>query len=160
MFAIFRRMGAESRNPEDIYFTMLIQGVSARLFVLRSSACVTGAIISSGSTFLPASGTLYVGVTGFFDRRIHQHKYDTIEDFTRKYQVHRLVYYESYQDALAGPCRELGAGKSGFRDSPSQKLPESASRNTHPRDFSTPRPSARKRGTSLRRCARNDKWVG
>ncbi len=47
-------MSAESRNPEDIYFTMLIQGVSARLFVLRSSACVTGAIISSGSTFLPA----------------------------------------------------------------------------------------------------------
>ena len=52
------------------------------------------------------SGTLYVGVTGFFDRRIRQHKYDTIEGFTRKYQVHRLVYYESYQDALAAISRE------------------------------------------------------
>ena len=32
------------------------------------------------------SGTLYVGLTGFFNRRIYQHKYDTIEGFTRKYQ--------------------------------------------------------------------------
>ncbi|HEX5434800.1 MAG TPA: GIY-YIG nuclease family protein, partial [Candidatus Angelobacter sp.] len=28
------------------------------------------------------SGTLYVGLTGFFERRIYQHKYDTIEGFT------------------------------------------------------------------------------
>jgi hypothetical protein len=30
MFAISRRMGAESRNPEDVHSAMLIQGVSAR----------------------------------------------------------------------------------------------------------------------------------
>ncbi len=30
MFAISRRMGAESRNPEDVYSAMLIQGVSTR----------------------------------------------------------------------------------------------------------------------------------
>ncbi|HWX55004.1 MAG TPA: GIY-YIG nuclease family protein [Verrucomicrobiae bacterium] len=52
------------------------------------------------------TGTLYVGVTGFFDKRIHQHKYDTIEGFTKKYQVHRLVYYESYQDVLVAISRE------------------------------------------------------
>jgi putative endonuclease len=38
-----------------------------------------------------------VGLTGFFERRIYQHKYDTIEGFTRKYQCHRLVHYESFQ---------------------------------------------------------------
>src|SRR5262249_29911347 len=43
------------------------------------------------------TGTLYVGVTGFIDDRIAQHKIDSIEGFTKKYQVHRLVYYESYQ---------------------------------------------------------------
>ncbi len=43
------------------------------------------------------SGTLYVGITGFFEQRIHQHKYDSIEGFTKKYQCHRLVYYDSYQ---------------------------------------------------------------
>jgi predicted GIY-YIG superfamily endonuclease len=36
------------------------------------------------------SGTLYAGITGFFERRIHQHKYDSIEGFTKKYQVQRL----------------------------------------------------------------------
>jgi putative endonuclease len=41
------------------------------------------------------TGTLYVGITGYFDRRIMQHKMDTIEGFTKKYQVHRLVYYET-----------------------------------------------------------------
>jgi putative endonuclease len=38
------------------------------------------------------TGTLYVGITGYFDRRIMQHKMDTIEGFTKKYKVHRLVY--------------------------------------------------------------------
>jgi putative endonuclease len=52
------------------------------------------------------TGTLYVGVTGFFDKRIHQHKYDTIEGFTKKYQVHRLVYYESFQEAVVAINRE------------------------------------------------------
>jgi putative endonuclease len=42
----------------------------------------------------------------FFERRIHQHKYDSIEGFTKKYHVHRLVYYESYQDVQAAIARE------------------------------------------------------
>jgi putative endonuclease len=52
------------------------------------------------------SGTLYVGITGFFEQRIHQHKYDSIEGFTKKYQVHRLVYYESYQEVQVAIARE------------------------------------------------------
>jgi putative endonuclease len=52
------------------------------------------------------SGTLYVSLTGFFERRIHQHKYEMIEGFTRKYQCHRLVYYESYQDVQVAIARE------------------------------------------------------
>lgn len=31
------------------------------------------------------SSTLYVGITGFFEQRIHQHKYDSIEGFTKRY---------------------------------------------------------------------------
>ena len=52
------------------------------------------------------SGTLYVGITGYLNRRITQHKIDTIECFTKKYQCHRLVYYESYQDVLVAIARE------------------------------------------------------
>ena len=52
------------------------------------------------------TGTLYTGITGFFTSRILQHKYDTIEGFTRKYQCHRLVYYESHQDVEVAIGRE------------------------------------------------------
>jgi putative endonuclease len=52
------------------------------------------------------SGTLYTGITGFFEQRILQHKYDSIEGFTKKYQCHRLVYYESYQDVQKAIDRE------------------------------------------------------
>jgi putative endonuclease len=52
------------------------------------------------------SGTLYIGITGFFEKRIHQHKYDSIEGFTKKYQCHRLVYYESFQDVETAISRE------------------------------------------------------
>ena len=52
------------------------------------------------------SGTLYVGVTGYLGTRIIQHKIDSIESFTKKYQVHRLVYYESYQYVQTAIRRE------------------------------------------------------
>jgi putative endonuclease len=47
-----------------------------------------------------------VGITGYFEERIHQRKYDSIEGFTKKYQIHRLVYYESYQDVHVAIARE------------------------------------------------------
>ena len=45
-------------------------------------------------------------IRGVLPRRIHQHKYDSIEGFTKKYQCHRLVYYESYQDVQVAISRE------------------------------------------------------
>ena len=52
------------------------------------------------------TGTLYVGITGYFDRRIQQHKMDSIEGFTKKYKVHRLVYYETYDQVETAIRRE------------------------------------------------------
>jgi putative endonuclease len=52
------------------------------------------------------TGTLYVGVTGFLAHRIHQHKIDSFEGFTEKYQVHRLVYYEAYDHVTIAISRE------------------------------------------------------
>lgn len=52
------------------------------------------------------TGTLYVGVTGYLGTRIMQHKIDSIEGFTQKYKVHRLVYYESYQYVQTAIRRE------------------------------------------------------
>ena len=40
------------------------------------------------------NGTLYIGVTSDLAKRAWIHKNDLIEGFTKKYAVHRLVYYE------------------------------------------------------------------
>jgi putative endonuclease len=52
------------------------------------------------------TGTLYIGVTGYLARRIRQHKIESIEGFTQKYKVHRLVYYETYDHVLTAINRE------------------------------------------------------
>lgn len=52
------------------------------------------------------TGTLYIGITGYIDRRISQHKMDSIEGFTKKYKIHRLVYYETFDLAPKAIGRE------------------------------------------------------
>ena len=51
------------------------------------------------------TGTLYVGVT-YLARRIRQHKIESIEGFTQKYKVHRLVYYETCDHVVTAINRE------------------------------------------------------
>ena len=49
------------------------------------------------------NGILYIGVTNNLLKRVHKHKNDVTEGFTRKYNVHSLVYYEVFnriQDAI------------------------------------------------------------
>ena len=41
------------------------------------------------------NGTLYIGVTNNLERRIYEHKNNIIKGFTEKYNIHRLVWYES-----------------------------------------------------------------
>lgn len=40
------------------------------------------------------NGTLYIGVTSNLVKRIYEHKQGLVEGFTRKYNVHNLVYFE------------------------------------------------------------------
>ena len=44
------------------------------------------------------NGTLYTGITNNLERRIFEHKNNLIKGFTKKYNVHRLVYYEETND--------------------------------------------------------------
>ena len=52
------------------------------------------------------SRTLYIGVTNNLVRRIHEHKNQINNGFTKKYGIHRLVYYEIFQDVTAAILRE------------------------------------------------------
>ena len=44
------------------------------------------------------SGTLYLGVTNNLERRVHEHKSNLIEGFSKKYQCHKLLYFEEYTE--------------------------------------------------------------
>jgi putative endonuclease len=52
------------------------------------------------------NGTLYIGVTSDLAQRVSLHKQDLIKGFTRKYRVHRLVYYEMHPTMDAAILRE------------------------------------------------------
>jgi len=42
--------------------------------------------------------TLYIGVTNNLSQRIFEHKNKVIEGFTKKYNLTKLVYYETYNN--------------------------------------------------------------
>jgi len=49
---------------------------------------------------------LYTGVTSDLKMRVFEHKERLIEGFTKKYNVHKLVYFEIFQDAYNAIARE------------------------------------------------------
>lgn len=52
------------------------------------------------------NGTLYIGVTSNLQKRGWEHKQGLVEGFTKKYKVHRLVYYELHEEMSAAITRE------------------------------------------------------
>ena len=88
-------MGAESKDPHVAFRNDSSSGSSHDTAVLTSPAVRDGSYYQFWVYIMVSrTGTLYVGVTGYLDHRISQHKMDSIEGFTKKYKVHRLVYYE------------------------------------------------------------------
>ena len=51
-------------------------------------------------------GTLYLGVTSELIARVWQHRSDVVEGFTRRYRVHRLVYFEQFESMVLAIERE------------------------------------------------------
>jgi putative endonuclease len=52
------------------------------------------------------SRVLYVGVTNDLERRVFEHKHKLVRGFTAKYDVDRLLYFESTSNVLAAIARE------------------------------------------------------
>jgi len=52
------------------------------------------------------NGTLYVGVTSDLVKRSWEHRTNAVEGFTKRYDVHVLVYYEVHEDMISAISRE------------------------------------------------------
>jgi putative endonuclease len=52
------------------------------------------------------NGTLYIGVSSDLAKRIWEHKNNMVEGFTKKYNVHQLVWYEMHESMESAIGRE------------------------------------------------------
>ena len=52
------------------------------------------------------NGTLYIGMTSDLTKRVYEHKNNLVDGFTKKYNVHNLVYYETTDDVDSALMRE------------------------------------------------------
>ena len=57
------------------------------------------------------NGTLYTGVTSNLAQRIEQHRVEVVEGFTKRYSVHRLVWYEKHESMTSAIAREKAIKK-------------------------------------------------
>ena len=52
------------------------------------------------------SRTLYVGVTNDLERRVYEHKSESIEGFTKRYKINRLVFFDETSNIEGAISRE------------------------------------------------------
>ena len=60
------------------------------------------------STYIVANErpTLYTGITNNLIKRVYQHRNGLAEGCTKKYHIHKLVYFESFGTAMEAIIRE------------------------------------------------------
>ena len=52
------------------------------------------------------NGTWYIGITSDLIKRVWEHKEKSVDGFTKKYNVDKLVYFEQFQDPVSAISRE------------------------------------------------------
>lgn len=52
------------------------------------------------------NGTLYIGVTSYLTKRVHEHRTHAVDGFTKTYGVNQLVYYEMHETMASAIHRE------------------------------------------------------
>ena len=53
-----------------------------------------------------SDSVLYIGITGNLSRRLYEHRNGLVEGYTKKYNVHKLVYFEETSDVYSAISRE------------------------------------------------------
>ena len=53
-----------------------------------------------------SNSVLYVGVTNDLRRRLYEHKSEQSDNFTKRYHIHKLVYFEEYSSPNEAILRE------------------------------------------------------
>jgi predicted GIY-YIG superfamily endonuclease len=51
------------------------------------------------------NGTLYTGITSDIIKRVYEHKNGLVEGFTKKYNIHDLVWYEMHESVESAITR-------------------------------------------------------
>ena len=51
-------------------------------------------------------GAIYVGITNNLVRRVYEHRIKAVPGFTAKYNITRLVWFETYDDPVSAITRE------------------------------------------------------
>ena len=49
---------------------------------------------------------MYIGITSNLPKRLYEHRNGLADGFTKKYNVHKLVYYENTNDVYSAISRE------------------------------------------------------
>ena len=52
------------------------------------------------------NNVLYTGVTNNLERRLYEHKNHLVDGFTKRYNVHKLVYFEATENVTSAIERE------------------------------------------------------
>ena len=52
------------------------------------------------------NGTLYIGVTSNLLKRVWEHKNQFVDGFSKKYEVHKLVWFEMHETMGSAIARE------------------------------------------------------
>ena len=52
------------------------------------------------------NSVVYIGVTNNLERRLYEHKHKLVEGFSAKYNLYKLVYYETTTDIKSAIARE------------------------------------------------------
>src|SRR5688572_14934176 len=52
------------------------------------------------------NSVLYIGITNNLVRRVYEHKQKLVPGFTMKYNLHKLVYFEEFNNSITAIERE------------------------------------------------------